>query len=63
MVTFLPMVTIREGGMAIPEAGQVGGWLEQQLPYMTMMSEQGLEDFTDLLQQFQDRKDLREIHQ
>lgn len=59
MVTFLPMVTIREGGMAFPEAVLVGGWLEQQLHYMTMMSEQGLEDFTDLLQQFQDSKALR----
>lgn len=59
MVAFLPMVTIREGGMAIPEAGQEGGWLKQQLPYMRIMSEQGLEDFTGLLQGLQDRKDLR----
>ena len=59
VVTFLPMVTIREGDMAIPEAGQVGRWLEQQLPYMRIMSEQGLEDFTGLLQGLQDRKDLR----
>jgi len=63
MVTFLPMVTIREGGMAIPEAGQEGGWLKQQLPYIWKMSERGLEDFTDLLEELQDRKDLREMIQ
>lgn len=33
MVTFVPMVTIREGGMAIPEAGQEGGWLKGQMPF------------------------------
>ncbi|RSL56802.1 hypothetical protein CEP54_008636 [Fusarium duplospermum] len=58
MVTFLPMVTIREGGMAIPEAGQEGGWLKPQLPYIRMMSGQRLGDFTDLLRELQDREDL-----
>ncbi|RSM19124.1 hypothetical protein CDV31_002045 [Fusarium ambrosium] len=63
MVTFVPMVTIREGGMAIPEAGQEGGWLKQQLPYIRMMSEQGLGDFTDLLGELQQRDDLRKMIQ
>ncbi|UPL03080.1 hypothetical protein LCI18_014014 [Fusarium solani-melongenae] len=59
MVTFLPMVTIREGGMAIPEAGQEGGWLKQQLPYISDMSNQGIGDFTDLLEELQGREDLK----
>ncbi|KAM3500172.1 hypothetical protein MY11210_009543 [Beauveria gryllotalpidicola] len=63
MVTFLPMVAIREGGMAIPEAGQEGGWLKQQLPYIKQMSNRGLGDFADLLEELKERDDLRKLLQ
>ncbi|KAF4964308.1 hypothetical protein FSARC_7753 [Fusarium sarcochroum] len=63
MVTFVPMVTIREGGMEIPEAGQEGGWLKQQLPYIQEMSNKGLGDFAGLLDELQSRDDLREMLQ
>ncbi|KAM0288450.1 hypothetical protein ACHAO9_007096 [Fusarium lateritium] len=49
MVTFVPMVTIREGGMAIPEAGQEESWLKEQLPYIESMADKGIEDFAELL--------------
>ncbi|KAM5378777.1 hypothetical protein ACJZ2D_004250 [Fusarium nematophilum] len=60
MVTFVPMVTIREGGMAIPEAGHEGGWLKSQMPYIREMGEErGVEDFADLLREMNEREDLK----
>ncbi|EEU38224.1 uncharacterized protein NECHADRAFT_102460 [Fusarium vanettenii 77-13-4] len=63
MVTFVPMVTIREGGMAIPEAGQEGGWLKGQMPYFEEMSGKGIADFTDLLEELKERDDLKNLLQ
>ncbi|KAI3538737.1 hypothetical protein CABS03_01817 [Colletotrichum abscissum] len=52
MVVFTPMLAIREGGMAIPDAGHEEAWLKQQLPYFKEMSEKhGVKDFTDLLEE------------
>lgn len=62
MVTFTPMITIREGGMTIPEAGQEGSWLKKQLPYINEMSEKkGLGDFTELLKELEERQDLKRL--
>ncbi|KAM0354391.1 hypothetical protein ACHAPU_001435 [Fusarium lateritium] len=49
MVTFVPMITIREGGMAIPEAGQEQSWLDEQLPYIEGLADKGIKDFAGLL--------------
>jgi phenylpyruvate tautomerase PptA (4-oxalocrotonate tautomerase family) len=59
MVTFTPMITIREGGIPIPEAGQEGVWLKEQLPYFKKMGDKGIEDFTMLVRELQERKDLQ----
>ncbi|KAM0426427.1 hypothetical protein ACHAPT_008474 [Fusarium lateritium] len=62
-VTFVPMITIREGGMAIPEAGQEGGWLKEQMPFFEEMSGKGITDFTELLDELKQRDDLRKLLQ
>ncbi|KAF5002481.1 hypothetical protein FGRMN_306 [Fusarium graminum] len=49
MVMFVPMITIREGGMAIPEAGQEQSWLDEQLPYVESLADKGIEDFSGLI--------------
>ncbi|KAF4954256.1 hypothetical protein FSARC_12193 [Fusarium sarcochroum] len=49
MVTFLPMITTREGGMAIPDAGHEETWLKEHKPYFESMSNKGIENFSDLL--------------
>ncbi|KAI8724127.1 Tautomerase-3 domain-containing protein [Fusarium sp. LHS14.1] len=63
MVTFVPMVTIREGGMVIPEAGQEGGWLKGQIPFFEQMSSKGIADFTDLMEELKERDDLKKLLQ
>ncbi|KAK0376920.1 hypothetical protein CLIM01_05709 [Colletotrichum limetticola] len=60
MVVFTPMLAIREGGMAIPDAGHEEAWLKQQLPYFKEMSEKhGVKDFTDLLEELKQMESLR----
>ncbi|KAM0558103.1 hypothetical protein ACHAPJ_005270 [Fusarium lateritium] len=54
MVTFLPMITIREGGMAVPEAGHEENWLKEQMPYIESMANKGIEDFSGLLSEVKD---------
>ncbi|RSL76170.1 hypothetical protein CEP51_010207 [Fusarium floridanum] len=62
-VTFVPMITIREGGMAIPEAGQEGGWLKGQMPFFEEMSSKGITDFAELLDELKERDDLKKLLQ
>ncbi|RAL03498.1 uncharacterized protein BO80DRAFT_442621 [Aspergillus ibericus CBS 121593] len=59
LVMFTPMITIREGGMAIPEADQEDNWLTKQLLFIRQMSEEGLDDFTEMLREIQEREDLK----
>lgn len=62
MVTFTPMIAIREGGMTIPEAGHEGVWLQEQLPYIKEMSvKRGLGDFTEMLKELEERQDLKRL--
>jgi phenylpyruvate tautomerase PptA (4-oxalocrotonate tautomerase family) len=62
MVTFVPMVTIREGGMAIPEAGHETSWLKSQLPYIKSQAEgAGIAEFVDLLAELKERDGLKEF--
>jgi phenylpyruvate tautomerase PptA (4-oxalocrotonate tautomerase family) len=63
MVMFTPMVAIREGGMAIPEAGHEGQWLEDKMPYFREMSEKGIKDFTEMLTELEGREDLKSLQQ
>lgn len=60
MVVFTPMITIREGGMAIPEAGQESDWLKDHLPYIKEMGQkEGIKDFTDMFEELETREDLK----
>ncbi|KAF6829360.1 hypothetical protein CPLU01_08002 [Colletotrichum plurivorum] len=62
MVMFVPMVTIREGGMEIPEAGHEGSWLISQLPYIKKMADGGgVDDFGDLMKEINTREDLKHL--
>ncbi|KAF5664460.1 7-alpha-hydroxysteroid dehydrogenase [Fusarium heterosporum] len=54
MVMFVPMITIREGGMAIPEAGQEQSWLDEQLPHVESLANKGIEDFSGLLKEIKE---------
>ncbi|KAK2035572.1 hypothetical protein LX32DRAFT_723724 [Colletotrichum zoysiae] len=59
MVIFTPMLAIREGGMAIPEAGHEDDWLKQQLPYIKTMAEKNnVDDFKELLKEVEQRQSI-----
>ncbi|KAF4548169.1 Hypothetical protein D9617_31g064050 [Elsinoe fawcettii] len=60
MVVFTPMITIRENGMVIPEAGKEGQWLKEHLGHIKLMSEgEGIVDFGDMLEELHTREDLK----
>ncbi|KAK2595213.1 hypothetical protein QQS21_007066 [Conoideocrella luteorostrata] len=62
MVTFIPMVAIREGGMTLPEAGKENDWLQDQLSFIKQMSERsGMEDFAEMLQELKEKKYLKSL--
>ncbi|KAL4726657.1 hypothetical protein ACLX1H_005545 [Fusarium chlamydosporum] len=48
MVTFTPMVALREAGMTIPEAGHEASWFKEQLPYIESMADKGIQGFNSL---------------
>ncbi|KAH7253877.1 uncharacterized protein BKA55DRAFT_566401 [Fusarium redolens] len=56
MVKFVPLVTIREGGMAAPQAGEEETWLNEQLPHIETMANKGVGDFTDFLNELKGNK-------
>ncbi|KAF4958849.1 hypothetical protein FGADI_2051 [Fusarium gaditjirri] len=56
MVKFVPLVAIREGGMAAPQAGEEEAWLEEQLPYIESMAEKGVEDFINFRNEIKGHK-------
>lgn len=64
LVTFTTMVTIREAGFTIPEAGHEGGWLREQLPFIKSKrmseGEEG-EDYRDMLVELETREDLKRL--
>jgi hypothetical protein len=60
MISFSPMITARELGMVIPEAGQEGKWFKEIMPYAKEQAEvKGLEDFKDMLRELEERDDLK----
>jgi hypothetical protein len=60
MVSFYPMITAREAGMVIPEAGKEGEFFKEYRPYMKKMSEEkGLSDFKEMLRELDEREDLK----
>jgi hypothetical protein len=51
MVTFTPMVALREAGMEIPEAGHDREWLEEQSFFIQTMANNGVPGFSGLLEE------------
>ncbi|KAG5742778.1 hypothetical protein H9Q69_014275 [Fusarium xylarioides] len=56
MVKFIPLVTIREGGMAAPQAGEEEAWLKEKLPHIDSMAKKGIEDFIDFRNEIKGNK-------
>jgi hypothetical protein len=62
MVSFTPMITARELGLTIPEAGQEGKWFKEIMPHVKEQAEvKGLDDFKDMLQELEEREDLKKL--
>ncbi len=62
VVAFLPMVAIREGGLAIPEAGQEAEWYKENMSYFQKEAdEKGDEIYKDMLEELKDRDDLKKM--
>ncbi|KAJ0163763.1 hypothetical protein CTA2_2451 [Colletotrichum tanaceti] len=60
MVVFTPLLAVREGGMAVPEAGHEEAWLKQQLPYIKEMAEKHNDaGFKLLLEELNQREAVR----
>jgi phenylpyruvate tautomerase PptA (4-oxalocrotonate tautomerase family) len=61
MVAFTQLVAIREAGVAIPEAGHEKAWFQENMPYFKEMSEKGLEEYSEMLHELQQREDLKKM--
>lgn len=62
VMAFLPMVAIREGGLAIPEAGQEAAWYTENMGYFQKEAdEKGDETYKDMLQELTERDDLKKM--
>lgn len=57
----MPLVAVREVGLAIPEAGKEAAWFKENMKYFEHQSEMGEEDFTDMLNELKERDDLRKM--
>ena len=51
MVTFTPMIALREAGMIIPEAGHDQEWLEEEAFFIQTMANHGIPGFAGLLEE------------
>lgn len=61
LVTFTPLIAIREGGMTIPEAGKEGEWFKEKLPYIKERASKGNEDFAGMVKELDEREDLKQL--
>lgn len=61
MVTLTPMVAVREAGMTIPEAGKEGEWFREMMPFFKEMKGKGVKDFSELLEELEEREDLKRL--
>jgi phenylpyruvate tautomerase PptA (4-oxalocrotonate tautomerase family) len=57
MVTFTPMIALREASMTIPEAGHDQEWLEEQLPFIHSMANKHVPGFSDLSDEITSKMD------
>jgi Putative oxalocrotonate tautomerase enzyme len=63
VVAFVPMVAVREGGLAIPEAGKEAAWFKENMKHFQEQSELGNEDYTEMLRELKERDDLKKMTQ
>ena len=61
LVTFTPLIAIREGGMTIPDAGKEGEWFKEKLPYIRERASKGNEDFAEMVKELDEREDLKQL--
>ena len=61
-VVFIPMVTVRENGIAIPEAGKEAAWFKEHMPFFEkQVEEKGDEDYKEMLEELNSREDLKKM--
>ncbi|KID94667.1 Tautomerase, partial [Metarhizium majus ARSEF 297] len=60
-VAFFPLLTARELGLTIPEAGKEVEWFKEQLPLIKNTAHSQGGDFAHMLNEFKEREDLRKL--
>jgi len=61
-VVFYPMVAARENGVTIPDAGNEGTWLKDNMPYFKSQAyDYDDEDFRKMIEEIHKREDLRAL--
>jgi len=60
IVVFYPMIAARENGVTIPDAGNEGTWLSDNMPYFkTQAYKHDDEDFRKMIEEIDQREDLK----
>ena len=57
-VAFVPLIAVREEGLAIPEVGKEGEWFKENMESFKKSCNEGDEDARDMLRELQKREDL-----
>ena len=60
-VVFSPMITVRERGMVICEAGKEAEFYKENMSYIKEMAELGEQDFKGMLEELETREDLKKL--
>jgi len=61
-VVFYPMLAARENGVTIPDAGNEGSWLRDNMPYFKSQAyDHDDEDFRKMIQEIDHRDDLKAL--
>lgn len=57
-IFFIPLITVRENGIPVPDAGKEAEWFREQMPAFKKAVESGDTDVADMLRELQERSDL-----
>lgn len=60
LVAFTPLITVREAGVAAPEAGQEGAWFRGLLPVLHKLAASD-NDIAEMLEEVKGRDDLKKL--
>ncbi|KAI1614044.1 hypothetical protein EDD37DRAFT_471741 [Exophiala viscosa] len=61
-IAFYPMIAVRENGVAIPDAGNEGTWLKENMPYFKSQAyEHDDEEFKKMIEEVYHRDDLKAL--